>query len=80
MSETPVTQALYHEVMEQELDNNLISRNPITNVSWFDAIEFCNRLSILHGQEAVYERHLVNFSSNLCSTRMFAIGLPWILT
>lgn len=28
---------------------------PVTNVSWFDAIKFCNKLSLTNGLDPVYE-------------------------
>ena len=50
-----VTQDLYQEVMKKNL-NYLIEEKdfPVVNVSWFDAIEFCNKLSEQTGLECVY--------------------------
>ncbi|APO46126.1 hypothetical protein BS614_20235 [Paenibacillus xylanexedens] len=39
----PVTQQLYHFVMHEEEIEPIVSKLPITEVSWMDAIAFCNR-------------------------------------
>jgi formylglycine-generating enzyme len=56
ISVTEVTQAQYQRVMGT---NPSIFRGqgerPIENVSWFEAIEYCNRLSDLEGLERCYE-------------------------
>ena len=50
---TPVTNELYHFVMETDCD---IQRKafPVVNVSWIDAIKFCNKLSEKLGLEKSY--------------------------
>lgn len=48
----PVTQRLYHFVMNQEEVEPCANNLPITEVSWLDSIVFCNELSIRsHGIE-----------------------------
>ncbi|MFD0674426.1 formylglycine-generating enzyme family protein [Cohnella sp. GCM10027633] len=58
----PVTRRLYHFVMHEELaalnENNL----PITEVSWLDAIVFCNKLSRLFDRNECYA--ITNESEN----------------
>jgi eukaryotic-like serine/threonine-protein kinase len=57
MAVYPVTQGLYRAVMGSlPLSRfNGHDRNPVDSVSWYDAIHFCNRLSIADGLEPYYE-------------------------
>ena len=51
---TPVTAGLYHDVMKKDdlpEDKALL---PIVNVSWYDAVEFCNALSKREGHRRCY--------------------------
>lgn len=52
MMTTEVTQGLYELVMETESDRKL--NLPAVNVSWYDAIIFCNKLSVKKGYTPVY--------------------------
>ena len=55
MGVVPVSQALYDVVMRKNPSKQKHPENPVENVSWFDAIEFCNRLSEMHGYTAAYQ-------------------------
>lgn len=68
LSETEITQGLFKEVMnanppawveEYGLGNNF----PAYYISWYDAIAFCNKLSILLGKTPVYQVKGVNFKT-----------------
>jgi len=55
---TPVTAELYRDVMAQAATaaTELEARLPASDVSWFAAIEFCNRLSARAGYRPCYSR------------------------
>ncbi|MFQ3231777.1 formylglycine-generating enzyme family protein [Reinekea sp.] len=62
MSKYLITQEIYSEVM---LTNPSISRGiqkPVENVSWFDAIKFCNALSESSGLNKYYHVNVENES------------------
>ena len=68
MLSTPVTQKLYEAVMRTNPSHfkgdDLL---PVESVSWYDAIIFCNMLSIMEGLEPVYnisENTYVNTSAS----------------
>jgi formylglycine-generating enzyme required for sulfatase activity len=54
ISETPVTQELYTAVMNQNPSAFKGANLPVESVSWFDAVLFCNALSIRTGLSPVY--------------------------
>ncbi|RTE11427.1 formylglycine-generating enzyme family protein [Paenibacillus whitsoniae] len=49
----PVTQHLYHLVMQDEVEPH-INERPITEVSWLDTLVFCNKLSRILGRTECY--------------------------
>ncbi len=54
MSSTEVTQKLYQWIMGENPSKFKSDNNPVENVSWYDAIYFCNKLSVKLGLEPVY--------------------------
>ena len=62
MSKTEVTQELYESIMGENPSVFKGKQNPVENVSFYDAIYFCNKLSIAKGYEPVY---YVNGSTNI---------------
>lgn len=55
MAITPVTNQSFVRIMNMphHLSGNALM--PATNISWFDAVRYCNTLSQLHGLTSVYE-------------------------
>ena len=51
-----VTQRLYRAVMKQAPPDEAEAALPITRVSWFQAVEFCNALSELRGLRPCYQQ------------------------
>lgn len=54
LSRVPVTRGAYAQVMGLELGREGAASLPMTDVSWIDAITFCNRLSELSGLDPAY--------------------------
>ena len=59
MAETEVTQSQYEAVMGKNPSyfgkESYLAERPVESVSWFDAIEYCNKLSEQEGIERCYE-------------------------
>ena len=54
MSQTEITQIQYESIMTENPSYHKGEENPVENVSWYDAIYFCNKLSIREGKIPVY--------------------------
>jgi len=54
LAPVPVTQALYCTIMQQDIELEAEFNTPIVNVSWYDAILFCNRFSLYSGLQPCY--------------------------
>jgi len=54
MSYTEVSQKLWNSVMKANPSARTGNKFPVTNISWYDALEFCNALSTLDGLEPCY--------------------------
>lgn len=51
---TEMTQKIYKLVMDENPSEFSGDNLPVENVSWYDAVYFCNKLSIIMGKEPVY--------------------------
>ena len=60
----PVTQWLYESVMGKNPSKFKGTNRPVECVSWYAAVEFCNKLSVLEGREPVYTINGNNVSCN----------------
>lgn len=54
LSKYPVTQDLYQKVIQANPSNFKGAKLPVENVSWIEAIQFCNKLSLLKGKSTCY--------------------------
>ena len=54
MLKTELTQAMYGAVMKEYPCMFPGASSPIESISWYDAIYFCNKLSVMKGKEPVY--------------------------
>ena len=54
IGKTEVTQKLYESIMGENPSEFRGKNNPVEKVSFFDAIYFCNKLSMMYGFECVY--------------------------
>lgn len=55
VSKTEITQGLYEKVMGNNPSMKKNKSFPVEQVKWFDALEFCNRLSEKEGLEKAYK-------------------------
>lgn len=55
MGQYPVTQALWEAVMGENRSAFKGGNLPVENVSWYDAVQFCNTLSELQGLDPAYQ-------------------------
>lgn len=55
MMQTPVTQEMYEEVMGTNPSGSKHCIEPVTNVSWVNAVEFCNELSVRRKLQPTYK-------------------------
>lgn len=51
----PVTQAQYRDLTGSSPSAAIGDTRPVENVSWLDAVKFCNAMSIRHGRAPAYD-------------------------
>jgi formylglycine-generating enzyme required for sulfatase activity len=77
LGETEVTNKLWYEVMGYNPeDPHQDDYYPVGNVTWIEAIVFCNKLSILAGKDPVYNLN-VSYISKDGSTKGPITGAAW---
>ncbi len=70
LGETEVTQELFETVMRFNYSKNKEPNNPVENVSWFDCLEFCNRLSDYFGLKRYYTLNNMHYRSKVAPMRI----------
>jgi len=76
LGETEVTQELYEKVMNTNPSKFKNSQNPVEQVSWGDAIQFCNKLSKLQGLDLCYTKNSSQEYDWLCDFSKNGYRLP----
>jgi len=54
----PVTQEQWQDIMGKNPSHFKSIDHPVENISWLDAVDFCNRLSIKEGFDPVYQKKI----------------------
>ena len=73
MAVTPVTAGLYAEIMQREMPPEERRQLPAVDVTWYDAVECCNRLSGREGYRPCYRKY---FGRWVCNWRADGYRLP----
>jgi formylglycine-generating enzyme required for sulfatase activity len=80
LGETEVTQELFQAVMGTNWDRE--AKHPVNAVAWFEAIAFCNKLSVADGKNPVYSVSGISDWANLAysSIPKSSGDVPWYVT
>jgi len=65
----PITQKEYEKIMGKNPSFFKGENNPVDSVNWYDAVEFCNKLSKNEGLEPTYYETEEMVSTGFCSFR-----------
>jgi len=76
---TEVTQALYERVMGENPSFYKDENRPVDNVSWYDAVRFCNKLSEMEGLNKCYtiNGNDVSWSNKSCNGWRLPTEAEW---
>ncbi|MBN2055774.1 SUMF1/EgtB/PvdO family nonheme iron enzyme, partial [bacterium] len=75
IDKNPVTQSLYRRVMHEDPSRFKGDHRPVENVSWYDAVRFCNELSRQMGMAPVY-KYTRNGEDTECDWNADGFRLP----
>ena len=75
ISDIEVTQELYSRIMKNNPSSlKYIGKNkPVNNITWYEAVEFCNKLSIQEGYETCY---VIDGENTTCDFKANGYRLP----
>jgi len=62
---TEVTQALYTAIMRKNPSRDKHPQKPVESLTWFEAIQFCNALSVVYNRQPVYTITLDQVTANM---------------
>ncbi|MCL2155262.1 MAG: formylglycine-generating enzyme family protein [Leptospirales bacterium] len=77
MSKYQITQELYETVMGYNPSYFNSTNHPVERVTWYDALEFCNKLSEKEGLEQVYKITVITRNSNNNITNATIDAVNW---
>ena len=77
VAKTPVVQSLFYEIMGSNLSAFKGDSLPAERVSWYEALAFCNLLSVAHGFEPVYIYYSTYFQKDQGSKDVYEWIRGW---
>src|SRR5690606_23798597 len=75
LAPVPVTRRLYESITHRTIDEHIPLEAPVVNVSWLDAVSFCNEMSIANGLTPCYS-NIEDEEAVLCNWQADGYRLP----
>lgn len=75
LAPVPVTRRLYESITRRTVDEHIPLEAPVVNVSWLDAVSFCNEMSIANGLTPCYS-NIEDEEAVLCNWQVDGYRLP----
>ena len=82
LGQYPVNQQLWEQVMGENPSSFKGTSLPVESISWYDCVEFCNRLSEWEGMEKVYriDKSRKDPNNEADEKGIFSDKLKWMVT